>query len=398
MEKTEIRKKFVPGTKEIITQIKQITNDIEVLNSDVNKLKENLNSLIAAEKSSSPKAKLLSELHTENEEKNVLRNKKTTLLNAIELAKNKLAGLRDAIESSSSGYNNIDKLNGALEELELKLISSSVTSKEELEISNKMTNLKIQKNKIAENETNLKMIDALDASIKQNRSEVTALVSKISEKSAKIAALKEKLDKLSENGIAKSPEVTKLEAKLNGLKAQRDDLYKLRTTLREKIHLIEEEYAKFETELLIQKNLEEQKDVIRKNISQLKAQKDNLLTEQEAYDPKIFDSLIFTVKSISNSGLFSMNIDLVTQLMKFGIKIPSKIESLDETIEALNTKKNECSSLFTSKNQKILNAISELDGKIAVENAKMNELPPTDYEILKKGGVRIGGFRNKDRF
>lgn len=398
MEKTEVRKKLVPGTKEIITQIKQITNDIDALNSEISQTKENLSALIASEKSNSPKSKLLSELQHENEEKQALRNEKNTLLNAIEFSKNKLAGLRESIEASSHGFNNIDKLNNALEELELKLISSSISSKEELEISNKMTNLKLQKSKIAENEANIKMIDSLEAAIKQNKAKLSEINSKINETMNRISALKQKLDKLSESAMIKSPEIQKVENKLNALKTQKDELYKLRTTLREKIHTIEEEFAKFETELLVQKSLEEQKDVFRKNIAQLKAQKENLLTEQEAYDPKIFDSLIFTIKSIASSGLFLMNIDLVTQLMKFGIAIPSNIDSLPSTIEALNLKKSECAALFNSKNQNIISAISELDQKIKAENAKLNELPATDYEILAKGGVRVGGFRNKDRF
>lgn len=397
MEKTEIRKKLVPGAREIIMQVKQATSDIDAVTAEINECKEIISGLIATEKSNSPKSKLFNELQQENEEKNALKGEKNNILANIDHAKSKITALRSTMESSN-GYNSLEKLNSALEELELKLISTSVSQKEEIEISTKMSNLRIQKNKMSENEANHKLIESFDASIKEQKVRLSEINAKLNEKSANITALKEKLDKLSEGSNGKSTEVVKYETKLSGLKVQRDELFKLRNTLREKIHVLEEEFAKFEGELLVQKSLEEQKDLIKKTIYQLKADKESLLTEQGAYDPKIFDSLIFTIGKIVKSRSFSVNIDLVTQLMKFGIKIPSSMESLEETIAALNAKKVECSSTFMSKNQKVISAIAAIDAKIEAENAKMNELPATDFEILKKGGVRVGGFRNKDKF
>jgi uncharacterized coiled-coil DUF342 family protein len=398
MDRTEIRKKQVPGAREIILQIKQLTADIDSVSNEITGCKEHLSNLISAERNSSPKSKLLNELQQENEIKNLLRNEKNELLASNEQSKKKIMSLKDSMEFSSNNFNTIEKVNNALEELELKLISTSVTSKEENEISTKMSHLRIQKSKIAENENNHKLISELDSSIKENKAKLTEINLKLNEKTAIITSLREQLDKLSEAGFIKSPEVIKAEAKFTGLKNQKDELFKQRNVLREKIHVLEEEFAKFETELLIQKSLEEQKDEIKKSISQLKAEKENLLSEQGSYDPAIFDSLIFTVKAVLKSGSLNLNLDLVTQLMKYGINIPSDLETLKLTVEALNKKKIECSGSLKSKNDKVASSISSISAKIEDLTAKLNQLPATDFEILKKGGVRVGGFRNKDKF
>ncbi|XP_077301438.1 uncharacterized protein LOC143922033 [Arctopsyche grandis] len=237
------------------------------------------------------------------------------------------------MDHHSNGLNTLEKINKALDEAELELISKSLSQKETMEINNRMSDLKIQKIKMSDNEANHKIIEDCETLIKESKGKLTDINTKLNERSANIAGLKEKLNQISETSRVKSPEILKVETKLNALKLQRDELFKTRTSLREKIHEMEEEFAKFE----------------------------------------------------------------VTQLMKYGIAIPSNMENLKDSIEALNAKKVECSSSFASKNQKVNLAIAAIDLKIEAENLKISELPETDFELLKKGGFRTGGFKNKER-
>ena len=54
---------------------------------------------------------------------------------------------------------------------------------------------------------------------------------------------------------------------------------------REKVHALEEEFSKLEYEILVQKQLEEQKNEIRKNIDIFIAERDNLLSAKDSLNP-----------------------------------------------------------------------------------------------------------------
>lgn len=394
MDRTEVRRKSVPGARELIIQIKQISNDITSIDTEIKECQDKIHTIIISEKNASPRARLTAELREISDSKNGIVYERKEYLSNIDNAKNKIESLKSVVSSSNTGYNSIEKINKALEDLELRLISTSISAKEESDISNAMSNLKGQRCRLSDVESNLKQIDSLNASIREYKAKVTELSKQLNEKTEAINQLKAELDKLSETSKNKSPEILKLENKIAELKKQKAESLKIRNTKREEVHTLEEEYSKFEAELLVQKALEEQKNVIRKRIESLKAEKDNLLNEQNAYDPKMYDSLVFKISQLKKAGIISLDIDLVAHLMKNRIPIPSSVEGLNKTIELLEKKKENCSVEFKERREKLRIAMNEIDSKIAEEVQKLNELPATDYEILKKGGLK-GNFRNK---
>lgn len=388
MQKSEVRKKRIPGTKELFAQLKQITDGLNGLDEEIRECQDKLHVLVVNERTNSPRAKLLSELKEVKEVATALRNEKRSNQVTINDAKDKIGALRASMTQHQGGYDSIDKINKKLEDLELKLISTSVNAREEEEIASNMTQLRGQKNRLAEMENNVKTIDALDATIKECKAKMNEISKELAAKMAVFDSVKAELEKLAESSKIKSPEVAKLETRLTALKTQKADMIKARNAKRDEIHDVEVEFDKFETELHIQKSLEDQKDVIRKTINALKVDKESLLKEQSAYDPEVYDSLIYSVSKLKKSGRFSLEIDLVTHLMKYGIAIPNSIASLDQTIELLNQKKLESRDTFGEKKAKIGGAIAEIDAKIQVEVEKLNALPATNYEVLKKRGFR----------
>ncbi|KAM0679602.1 hypothetical protein GINT2_002233 [Glugoides intestinalis] len=388
MNKTEFKRKSIPGAREVVNQIKQITQEIISIDADIKEFQDSIHTIIAAEKSKSPKAKILTELREINDAKEAIKSERRNYFTLVENTKGKIDALRSETSIASNGFNSIEKINKALEDLELRLISTSVSAKEELEIAASMTNLRSQKHKLSEMESNFKAIEELDASIKEYKGKITVLSKNLNEKTAAADALKAELEKISETTKGKLPEVQKLENKIAALKTQKTELMKNRTIKREEVHALEQEYAKFEEVLLVQKSLEEQKDAIRKNISALKQEKENLLNENDSYDPKLYDSLIFTINKMKKSKELVLDIDIVNHLIKNSIKIPKSIEDLDECINLLNKKKEACIVSFKEKKGKLSSVMADIDSKIAAEVESLNALPETDFEILKKGGFK----------
>lgn len=390
MQATEAKKKLVPGTRDIIVQIKQITNNINSIDEEIKSNQDAIKKIYEAERSGSPKAILLNELQIASEARNEVRAEKNRLSDAIEAAKTKIDQLKATVESSSTGYNSIDKINKSLEDLELKLISCACSQKEEADIAAKMTSLKVQREKLSSNENTLQTIHSLEKSMRELRDAMSKVSKDLYQKNEAIKEIKTKLDALNESQKTKSPEVLKVEAKINALRDSKSELMKMRNAKREEVHKIEEEYRIFEAELLVQKQLEEQKTAIRNVISELQAEKDKILSSQMRIDPKVFDSILFTLNNIAKSKTsFSLTIDIVSHLVKLKVKIPSNLAELLETIETLKVMKEEATKIYNSKKSETDLETAAVDAKIKVQMDALNALPETNFDVLRKGGVRV---------
>lgn len=384
MQNTEIKRKHVPGTRDVSIAIKHITDKIVGIDEEIKRTQELIHSIISAERSASPRAKILNELNQVTQERNALTAEKRNYHGLAKTARAEIDSIKSARENSNLSYHSVEKINKAIEDLEMKLISTSVSAKEENAISESLCYLKIQREKLGQFESNYAKIDSLESSLKEYKLKIADLVKNLAEKNQKIDSLKAELEKITESSKVKSPEVAKLDSKIEGLKAQKNELFAQRNAKREIIHEMEQEFAKLEAEILIQKQLEEQKDEIRKRIYDLKQEKEALLTEQESYDPKIFDSIIFSLKKLSGSKSISVDVDLATLLLKNKVSIPSDQASLDATIQSLEKKKCDSTSDLKSKSNEFNSVIAQIDAKIKAENDKIDALPPTNMEILKR--------------
>jgi len=128
MDKTEVKRKSIPGTRELIVQIKQISNDITSIDAEIDECKDKIHTIIVAEKSTSPRAKLTAELREISDAKSAILNERRGYMSNVDDAKNKIETLRNSMPSNGAGFNSIEKINKALEDLELKLISTSISA------------------------------------------------------------------------------------------------------------------------------------------------------------------------------------------------------------------------------------------------------------------------------
>lgn len=394
MQKPEMKRKHIPGTRELFAETKHLSESITAIDEEIRKQQDKIHAVALKERANSPRAKVLTELKEAKMVIETLRNERRNYQSMIDDTVSKMDALKSANSELHGGYDSIDKINKRLEDLELKLISTSVSTKEEGEIATNMTQLKKQRTKLSEMENNIRELESLNGQCKEYKAKCAEIRKDLGKKIGEADALKAELDKLSEGAKVKSPEIAKLEDKISMLKAQKAEMIKVRNSKREEIHQLEEEYAKFEAELLVQKSLEDKKEDIRKRISALKVEKESLLCEQNAYDPKMYDSLIHSINKLKASGVFSMDINMVSHLMKNKIPIPKSLELLDETVVLLQKKRAECLETFNDKEGKISAILADINSKIEMENAQLNELPPTDFGVLRKGGFSQR-FKNK---
>lgn len=386
----EPRKRSVPGARELILKIRSIGDEITNLDQEIKLIQEQIQTLISEERSKSPKNKLSNDLRSAIEEKKAIATERRLVFDSIAQKKKEIDAIKSERSGLTSGYNSIGKLNSAIEEFEHKLIVSKLTPKEEGQITSKLISLKIERNKLGESEDMLAKAEELESEIKEYKKKLEETSSLVAEKNNIIDSIKIQLDKLTEDGKVKLPAIVKLENQLDALKNQKNSLFTQRNTVRDNLHNVEEEFSKIEAQILVQKELEDDKETIRKRITNLKFEKDTLLSEKDVYNPKIFDNIISSLKGLKMSDTFSLDINLVTHLMKQNVSIPSSVDSLDSIIRSLLENKKKSEVDFKNRIEGLNAEIASINGKIEDEIKKINSMPPTDFEILKKGG-----FRNK---
>lgn len=386
----EVRKRSVPGTRDLIMEIKSLSDKISAIDLEIKQVQDQIYNIVSEERSKSPRNQLMNDLKAAIDEKKFLSNERKNLFDLNLSSKSEIESIRSEKGKSATGMNNIGKINKSIEDLEYRLISTKLSPKEESEIAANLSAFKVQKNKLGELEAKFARAEELEQIFKDNKVKIGELTKQLNEKNVIIDNLKAELEKLNETGKTKSPAVARFETKVDALKNQRNEHFTQRNVKRENVHTLEEEYAKLESEILIQKQLEEQKDVIRKNINNFKFERDSLMGEKEAYNPKVFDTIILSLNKLKGSQGFSLDIDLVTHLLKHGVQIPSSLETLDMTIKSLQQKKEKSSSELKGKIDSLSIEVAVINAKIDEETNRLNLLPPTNIDLLKKGG-----FRNK---
>lgn len=391
----EQRKRSIPGAREIVMQIRNLSDSIQSTEDEIKECLNKISMIYEKQRAESPRGNLSNEFRVLNDILKGLKAERRVYYDQLESHKTKIEQLKEsnAKDRNSINVKSLEDIDNKIQELNDYLIANTVSAKEEKKIAADLALLRSMKSKLGGIEDNYKQIRTAEAEIKEVRAKISELSQVIAEKTLAKDNIKAELDKLSEASKVKSPEVAALDARVSGLKAKKTALLNQKNEKKEEIRILEEEYAKFEKRLIEQQKLEEKKDSIKSVIRGLKNKKDALQAEIVTFDPKIFDSLYYTVSLMRNSANVNIDINLASQLLKHGITIPSNAASVETALEELKAKKNGCMDSFNSRKAEVDSEVAEIDAKIAVENAKLNDLPATDYEILKKAS-RTRRFNN----
>lgn len=388
MENAEPRKRSVPGAREIVMQIKSLSESIQSMENEIKGCMDKISVIIEEGRANSKKSGLLAEFRGVSEEIRHLRSQKKDYFDQLKSYRDNIDQLKEVSSKNKNTTNvrNPEDIEARIETLNMRLISETISSKEEKQVAADLLALRSMRARLGDIEASRSKIKDIDLSAKECRARIDELSQQLAEKTLAKDRLKAELDKASSTDRVKSPAVVQLEGKITTLKSQKQNLINQKQEKKKAIAVLEAEYAEFEKVLVEQQKLEEKKEKIRKNIQDLRNKKESLYTDISGFDPKIFDTLFFSVSTLKNAKAFSIDINLVDSLIRHGIKIPVSAEEVDETLAMLREKKAGSMSSFRTRNDVANKEIGAINAKIQDETARLNELPPTDFEILKKGG------------
>lgn len=398
MDVSEQKRKVIPGVREILQQIKVISESISKIDAEMKSCTEKIQELVAAQNANSPRAQLMNDLKAIKDEIAELKNEKSAIHDENERLKSECDALkaeRDDDKDSGISFSRIEDIDRRIEQLNLRIISESLTPTEEKNIASDLLSLRQRRSKMGEFEEKAKIIKRLENAQKENKIKITQLFKLIDEKNAAREALKQKYDSVASQEKVKSPEVCRLEARIQALKAERPELLNKKLAKKDEINAIKDEYARLESEIEAEIEREETRNKIKSEIFDLKNKRDSIISAHTGFDPKIFDSLIFTCNALKKAKVFVVDIDLANSLIKNKINIPSSPADIDKVIAALKAKSDEAKSNYKSKNDEIKQVLDQLDAKIEAETEKLNKLPPTNVELLKKGRYKSNFKNNK---
>ena len=387
MQGVEQKKRSVPGARNIVLQIRTTSGSIQEMDDEIKACIERISTINRESRANSPWTDLQNKLRAANDILKELNTEKKGYYDQLEMHKEKVKALREASsnEKNTINFKSSDDIDSKIEQLQMKLITDTVNLKDERKIAADLLALRTVKSRLGDIEDKMNQIRTTDALIKECKAKIAELAQLVAEKVLTRDSLRAEIDKISLQEKTKSPEAMKLEARISALKAKKQELILQNNEKWEAVRALEDEYAKFEKLLEEQQKLEERKQVIWKNITGLKAKKDALQTEVAVFDPKIFDSLYYTVSQMKNAKVINVDINLVSALLKHGIKVPGNHAEVVQALEMIKEKREGSVPGFKARSSEVSADVLAIDAEIAAENAKLSELPPTDYEILKKG-------------
>lgn len=228
---------------------------------------------------------------------------------------------------------------------------------------------------------------------KEIKTSLNRINKEIYERQGKIKEFKDELDKLHETSKNKHPEIDGLNSRIQVLKDQKKAQLELREERRGEVHALEVEFKKMEQEILVAKDQEGKKDEIKAAMGKLDQQVRELRNSMAQFSKDVFVQLIDEVEQVKKTNNFYLSADLVGELVKHRITLPRDRETADKTIDQLKQNYDNADSMFSSKREAINLKIKEINDEKAELKKKLDEMPESDLELLKKGGY----FREKSR-
>lgn len=279
-----------------------------------------------------------------------------------------------------------EQIDQRIEQLNVNLIRKTHTATEERQIASELSALSSKKEKLGDVKENLKTLKNLEVRFKEVKGQIAKLNKEIGTRTDKYNEYKAELDKLHEESKKKHPEIDQLNEKIKMLKEQKTNLYTLREEKRGELHALEVEFKKLEKEILMAKENEDSKNKIKDEISLLRKKIEGLYKKISEFDAKVFDRLLIDLQQIKATSNFNLNLDLVSDLLKNRIKLPKDSKSLEDAIEMVLKARENADEHFTERTKVFRDEIEEINKEIENKMAELDKLPPTNEELLVKGG------------
>ena len=307
---------MMPGKTHIIKQIKEVNIQLKKIEDEIKVCNERIHDIIRKEKENSPRSAILNQLTTLKTEIKMFKDEKKIFLDGIEKNKAKCDAIKTAIGAENlSNIVNDDQINQKIEQLNSRLIRESLNVQDEKRIAGELNALQIKKSKLKDMKESIKQMKVLEDNIKENKTKVFKISKDIKDRQTQMASLKEELDKIHENSKNKHPEIDSLNKQIKLLKEQKVVQLKQKEAKREELHAFEVEQKRVEKEVQIARELETQKEHIRKEIADRNKKIDAIKEEISKFDAAVFDNLIHSIQRSLMTNNYMLDVSIIALLL-----------------------------------------------------------------------------------
>ena len=380
------RRENIPGKGPILRDIKGINDQITKVEKEIKQNNDLIHTIIKKGKEDSPRNQLLTKLQELKGRTFEMREHKNKLMKELNQCKIKVAGYKENLGETGSGFVSEESIENKLNDLNMELIRNPHSTAVEKRIAQELTSLRMKKSQLGDAKENMKQLKITETRMK----EIKGLIGQINKEMAveyeNIKKIKDELDKINETNKLKNPEIETLNNRNKVLKEEKGRLFTLREEKRGEVHALEVEYKKIEKEILVAVENEKAKELVKKNIQQKKKEINTLQKKTEEFDAKIFDRILMDLNAMATSKVYSLNLDLVSILMKNNIVLPKDKNTLNKTIEEVKKARENADETFEDRTKQIREEIQMITIEISKMSEELEAMPETNVELLRKGG------------
>ncbi|KAF9763944.1 hypothetical protein NGRA_0944 [Nosema granulosis] len=365
--------KNIPGTKQLKNNLMDLKTELQKIIDSIKDISGKIEDTKRADAQNSPKAPLLAQRRTLNNEIKDLRASRREIFDQMKEIEDVYGDLGGKKEESRVSTDSIEK---RLREINLEVMKFPHSSQKSKEIEDEIRQLKAKKINIESEQKKHEILKKAQEKFYSLKGSVREYNKEIAEKTSELQEINRSLEDLDAQETVVNPVIENFEKAIENLKAKKEDVQNKIKNIKEDLTKKREEFDKYLKMKATQEAYEKQKKAILDKIAELEERKEAFIAEQNSCDASKFDSVVFALNKFkAQSGTLSFPIDLVLSLTKFKVKIPSLSSQIPATISELETKKKDFLNTVTSRTKELEKKIAEVEDLIQQERNSIAAIP-----------------------
>ena len=122
----------------------------------------------------------------------------------------------------------------------------------------------------------------------------------------------------------------------------------------------------------------------KKEIADRNKKIDAIKEEISKFDAAVFDNLIHSIQRSLMTNNYMLDVSIIALLSKYKIIIPTNKETLNKALDELRHARDTADKTFEEKKKVLNNEIDAINNEISVFSKDLEQLPPTNMELLRK--------------
>jgi len=369
------------GVRKHLDILREYNDKIHAAEDKIQELKERVTQRIEEFRKSTGQKELFDAKDEIQKRIEVLQKEKNAAHNDLKQAGQELRALSQAVgeEKKKLNMKSTTELKNRLEAIENRIREKPLSSKEEKEISsekNRLIKLLSMQDIFREKDEKIK---EMEEQKKSKESALTVKKQELDHQFAKLTEVNNKIGKIKKTAYPE--EIKKMQETQNALIEEKKSIIEKK---KEELAVMEKKAQEYKLKSAEIEKAKEQKNalVAQEKIVQDLSEKRNHLEESLQKNTgdqlKVLKSTLeMHIKVLSQAGKsqVALPFNVVSQLLTYGVEIPSTVEKVKKAIQVIEKKAAEEEKTFLSQREKILSQIEEAAKEVKKEQAKLEKMP-----------------------